>query len=60
MKDYDVVYIDKNGNKQTVVVTSIDTNTAIANTLELCSDCRRVIRCKPTTYKDNEANKTES
>jgi len=60
MKDYDVVYIDKNNNKQIFVVTAIDTNTAIANTLELRSDCRRVTRCTPTIYTDNEANKTES
>ena len=60
MKDYDVVYIDKNGNKQIYVVTAIDTNTAIANTLDLRSDCRRVTRCTPTKYIDNEVNKTES
>jgi hypothetical protein len=60
MKDYEVVYIDKNGSKQTFVVSAIDTNTAIANTLEIRSDCRRVTRCTPTKYKDNEVNKTES
>jgi len=47
MKDYDVVYIDKIGDKQDFVVTAIDVNTAIANTIELCPDCRRVIRCAP-------------
>ena len=47
MKDYDVVYIDKEGDKQDFVVTAINTSTAIANTLELCPDCRRVIRCAP-------------
>ena len=47
MKDFDVVYVDQEGNKQSFVVTSIDTNTAIASALDLRSDCRRVIRCAP-------------
>ena len=47
MKDYDVVYIDKEGDNQDFEVTAIDVNTAIANTIELCPDCRRVIRCYP-------------
>ena len=47
MKDYDVVYIDKEGDKQDFVVTSTDTRTAINNTIELCPDRRRVIRCSP-------------
>ena len=47
MKDFDVIYVDRSGNKQDFVVTAIDTNTAIANTLELRSDCRRVVRCAP-------------
>ena len=48
MKDYDVVYLDKIGDKQDFVVTAIDVNTAIANTIERCPDCRRVIRCAPS------------
>ena len=47
MKDYDVVYIDKEGDKQDFVVTATDTRVAISNTIELCPDCRRVIRCSP-------------
>ena len=47
MKDFDVVYVDQKGNKQSFVVTSIDTSTAIASALDLRSDCRRVIRCAP-------------
>ena len=31
MKDYDVVYIDKEGDKQDYVVTSTDVRTAINN-----------------------------
>ena len=38
IRDYDVLYIDKEGDKQDFVVTAIDTNTAIANTLELCPE----------------------
>ena len=53
MKDFDVVYVDQSGNKQDYVVTAIDTNTAIANTLELRSDCRRVIRCAPKPMFDD-------
>ena len=47
MKDFDVVYVDQDGNKKSFVVTSIDTNTAIASALDLRSDCRRVVRCSP-------------
>ena len=48
IRDYDVIYVDKEGDKQDFVVTAIDTNTAIANTIELCPDCRRVISCAPS------------
>ncbi len=47
IRDYDVVYIDKEGDKQDFVVTATDTRVAISNTIELCPDCRRVIRCSP-------------
>ena len=51
MKDYDVGhYIDKEGAKnvkQDFVVTATNTRVAISNTIELCPDCRRVIRCSP-------------
>ena len=47
IRDYDVVYIDKEGDKQDFVVTATDSTTAINNTIELCPDCRRVIRCAP-------------
>ena len=53
MKDYDVVYIDKEGDKQDFVVTAININTAISNTIELCPDCRRVIRCSPKPMFDD-------
>ena len=47
MKDYEVLYIDKQGNKQDFVVTSIDVRTAMNNVFELCPDCKRIIRCAP-------------
>ena len=52
MKDYDVVYVDKNGDKQDYVITAKDTATAIDNTLELCPDARRIIRCTPKPMFD--------
>ena len=45
MKDYDVVYIDKEGDKQDFKVTATSLQAAISNTIELCPDCRRVISC---------------
>ena len=53
MKDYDVVYIDKEGDKQDFVVTAADVRVAISNTIELCPDCRRVIRCSPNPMFDD-------
>ena len=53
MKDYDVVYIDKRGDKQDYVVTSTDVRTAINNALELCPDARRIVRCTPKPMFDD-------
>ena len=47
MTDYDVMYVDKEGDKQDYVVTSIDVRTAMNNLFELCPDARRIIRCAP-------------
>ena len=47
MKDYEVVYVDDNGDKQDYVITAADVRVAINNTLELCPDARRIIRCSP-------------
>ena len=47
MKDYDVVYIDDSGDKQDYVITAPDVRVAINNTLELCPDAKRIIRCSP-------------
>ena len=47
MKDYQVLYIDKRGDKQDFEVTSTDVRTAMSNVFELCPDCKRIVRCAP-------------
>lgn len=47
MIDYEVLYIDKGGDKQDFVVASTDVRTAMNNVFELCPDCKRIIRCAP-------------
>jgi len=47
MKNYDVIYIDKEGDKQDFEILANGAANAVAMTLELCPDCRRVIRCTP-------------
>lgn len=47
MKNYDVVYIDDRGDKQDYVIAAPDLRVAINNTLELCPDAHRIIRCSP-------------
>ena len=47
MIDYDVVYIDKEGDKQDFVITSTDARTAMNNLFELCPDAKQIIRCVP-------------
>tara|TARA_Y100000401_G_scaffold55883_1_gene44194 strand:+ start:508 stop:669 length:162 start_codon:yes stop_codon:yes gene_type:complete len=47
MIDYDIKYIDKEGDHQDFVVTSINARTAMNNLFELCPDARRIISCKP-------------
>lgn len=53
MTDYDIVYVDKEGDKQDYVITAKDTATAIENCLEFCPDARRVIRCTPQPMFDD-------
>ena len=48
MKDYDVKYVDKQGNTHEFVVTSTDVRTAINNALELRPEINRVVRCSPS------------
>ena len=53
MIDYEILYIDKKGDKQDFVVTSIDVRTAMNNLFELCPDAKRIIRCTPKPiYED--------
>ena len=47
MTDYEVLYVDKDGDKQDFTVTSSDVRTAMNNLFELCPDARRIIRCAP-------------
>ncbi len=53
MIDYEVKYVDKEGDFQEYEITSTDTRTAMNNVLELCPDCRRIVRCAPKPmFKD--------
>ena len=47
MIDYEVLYIDKEGDKQDYVITSTDVRTAMNNAFELRTDCKRIVRCAP-------------
>ena len=47
MTDYEVIYVDKEGDKQDYVVTSTDVRTAMNNTFELVPHCKRIVRCAP-------------
>ena len=47
MITYDVLYIDKEGDKQDFEITSTDVRTAMNNLFELCPDAKRIISCKP-------------
>ena len=42
MIDYDVRYIDKEGDYQDFVITSTDVRTAMNNLFELCPDAREL------------------
>ena len=53
MIDYDIKYIDKEGDHQDFVITSIDARTAMNNLFELCPDARRIVSCKPQTMFNN-------
>ena len=45
MKEYTVVYIDSNGDNKTFEILAPNSRVAIDSTLELRTDCKRVIRC---------------
>ena len=52
MIDYEVLYVDKGGDKQDFVVSSTDVRTAMNNVFELCPDCKRIIKCAPKPMFD--------
>ena len=52
MIDYEVLYIDKGGDKQDFIVSSTDVRTAMNNVFELCPDCKRIIKCAPKPMFD--------
>ena len=47
MKTYDIVYIDKIGDKQDYKVTATNVRESIKLALEECPDARRIISSKP-------------
>ena len=53
MIDYDVRYVDKEGDYQDYVITSTDVRKAMSNLFELCPDARRIIRCFPKPMFDD-------
>ena len=53
MIDYEVLYVDKEDDKQDFLVTSTDVRTAMNNVFELCPDCKRIIRCAPKPMFEN-------
>ena len=52
MKTYDIVYIDKGGDKQDYKVTATDVRKSIELALEECPDARRVISSKPSNVQN--------
>ena len=48
MKTYDIVYIDKTGDKQDYKVTATNVRDSIKIALEQCPDARRIISSKPS------------
>jgi hypothetical protein len=52
MKTYDIVYIDKIGDKQDYKVTATDVRESIKIALEQCPDARRIISSKPSNVQN--------
>lgn len=53
MTNYSVKYVDKSGDYQTFETAGYDVRQAISAVLELCPDCRRVIRVVPSEMFDD-------
>ena len=61
MKDYEVLYVDKEGDKQDYVVTSTDVRTAINNAFELRPEIKRILRCTPKPmFEDEPSEKSDA
>lgn len=54
MKEYTVTYVDKKDNNQTFELLAANSRQAISSTLELCTDCKRVIRCSMKPMFEDE------
>lgn len=52
MIEYEVTYVDKEGDKQDFVLSADSTAKAIEHTFYFCPDCRRVIKCTPKPMFD--------
>lgn len=53
MIEYEVTYVDKEGDYQDYAITSIDVRTAMSNLFKLCPDARRIISCKPKSMLED-------
>ena len=45
MIDYECLYLDKTGEKQTCVITAVNARTAMNNLFELYKDAKQIISC---------------
>ena len=53
MKTYEVKCVDEDGCYHDYIVTAPDVRVAINNTLELCPDAKRILRCYPKPMFDD-------
>ena len=56
MKTYDIVYIDKTGDKQDYKVTATNVRDSIKIAFEQCPDARRIISSKPSNDQTSNSN----
>ncbi len=47
MIDYDIVYIDKEGDEQDYRLQSVNARTAMNMLFQVCPDAARIVSCKP-------------
>ena len=54
MIDYDIVYIDKEGDEQDYRLQSVNARTAMNMLFQVCPDAARIVSCKPQPmFEDN-------